>query len=704
MKHFHSILTSTFMAAVLSAGCSPKVTSKPESAVPTITVAETPYVSVRTDVPNKAFYKDVFMHGGLHLSSYPDMPCLSVIGLSHEYISLDKATRENRDIENSIFNHNDVDANGVLLYPDGEPRFRMIYVNGGGANTSGRKLEYEGRRNFKEFVDNGGNYVGSCAGAYLASEAEDWTAFDGYVGVWPGNCSGALSPRWSVGYIIPEASPLRKYSDFGGDFYVDSVLHHNGPYFERWAETPGTEVLAINAYPAYKFHGHPSVIAYKANCYKGRVIPIGGHPEIIESGEGLELMADIVRYALEGQGCAKAKGVLSNGEIRRMTKATEDDDPAHTKIGDKQCHHFVFALPKKARNIVIRLESLENYELSLRLANGTFAFKEDAQYAKEGKELVKELKFDELEAGTWYIGIQCESTVETKELETHVEYSNTGILNGAPYTISVKWDNVSIGKAILDRGGDVNEIIKQSIHPKMLASEKDSVIIRIVLQTASSSTEGVRVDDKRISEAPVYAVVKDGILTLSTPADQIWTGQEGAFLFSGLTQLKAIENIQALNTSNAKYLGEMFKGCASLESLDLSSFRGDKLISIDGMFYGCKKLSKVDLSSCASANKVKMGDAFRMMPALSEINLGQLKYNDFELYGNIYLFASPKDSADRRTCSATKSLTIKCTPEVATGLVKSNLSNLHNGKNNAQPVEIHFIDAISGKEFTPEWK
>lgn len=56
------------------------------------------------------------------------------------------------------------DENGILLYPDGEPRFRMIYVNGGLATQHGRSLGEDGRQRIRDYVAAGGSYLGSCAG------------------------------------------------------------------------------------------------------------------------------------------------------------------------------------------------------------------------------------------------------------------------------------------------------------------------------------------------------------------------------------------------------------------------------------------------------------------------------------------------------------------------------------------------------------
>ncbi len=411
-------------------------------------------VVIRTDVPNKAFYKDVFSDAGASLSKYKTMPVVDYLGLSYEYFYTDSYSDSqiaaDIDTQAGVFIKNENDENGVLLWPDGEPRFRVLYENGGYSGTHGRGLWAQGRDNIRKFFYNGGSYVGSCAGAFFASRGiidNDYTTTSAYLGLWPGYVNNTSIYDIYPDYIIPDDSPLLKYYDFGGNKRVEGVMHWNGPYFEEYDMVPGTEVLCINDYPAYRYHMKPSVIAYKPSIWSGRVIPSGGHPEQVKDGERRDLMAAYIKYAFDGVGIAKAKGVLHNGEVRRMTKSTSDDDPDYTKIGDKQCHHFVFALPEGARNICVRLESLEKFNLSLRMAEGTFAFKEDAQYKVENTELVKELKFDKLPKGTWYIGVQCEDAPDCKlddygggKYSGYIYSGNLAVLNGAPYTISVTWN------------------------------------------------------------------------------------------------------------------------------------------------------------------------------------------------------------------------------------------------------------------------
>ena len=414
--------------------------------MPAVAFADESQVTIRTDVPNKAFYKDLFMNSGAGIGKFTTQPFVAYMGLDYEYFFAPRENFTAADLEKQqlAYGGSPEDLNGVLLYPDGEPRFKMIYTNGGYSADHGRNLLATCRENFRKFFYNGGSYAGSCAGAMVScwgAAGNAFTSTAGYLGLWPGYHNSLSITDIYPTYIFPEGSPLLRYNDFGGDRRVTGVKHWNGPYFQYWFDAPGTEVLCINDLSGYAFHGYPSVIAYKPSIWSGRVIPIGGHPEQGEDEEQLNLMAAIVHYAIDGQGIAKVKGVLRNGEPRRMVKSTADNDPAFTRVGDRQCHHFAFALPDGARNIRIRLESLEEFNLSLFLARGTFAFREDAACSVENGDRVKELCFDSLAKDTWYVGVQCNDVPTLSVGDYGYIYSgNTAVLNGAPYSITVTWE------------------------------------------------------------------------------------------------------------------------------------------------------------------------------------------------------------------------------------------------------------------------
>jgi hypothetical protein len=119
------------------------------------------------------FYKEVLMDGGVALTSRYFLPATRFLGVKMDYFtsaSTKKLTQQDTLVQKKIICGNEEDTNGWLLYPDGSPRFRMIYVNGGKAASHARSLGEGGRKAIQAFVAAGGSYLGTCAGAYIATQ------------------------------------------------------------------------------------------------------------------------------------------------------------------------------------------------------------------------------------------------------------------------------------------------------------------------------------------------------------------------------------------------------------------------------------------------------------------------------------------------------------------------------------------------------
>ena len=71
-----------------------------------------------------------------------------------------------------------------------------------------------------------------------------------------------------------------------------------------------------------------------------------------------------------------------------------------------------------------------------------------------------------------------------------------------------------------------------------------------------------------------------------------------SFWFEGMTKLETIEGLQYLDTSQVLEANRMFKGCKSLESLDLSVLDMSSLKSASTMFSNCSNLKTLKLFQC----------------------------------------------------------------------------------------------------------
>lgn len=385
------------------------------------------------------FFKDIFVDGGVYLTGMIDFPAAEDLGLDVEYLATD-------DIGTQSFAMitDDKDSNGHLLYPDGEPRFRLLYTNGGSSTNHGGSLRESGRNRVRTFYANGGSFMGSCAGAFISSVHWDSIGVnEAYYRIWPGRTGRTRLIDSFTAHDIPADSPLLNYFDFGGDSVIVNVRHNGGCYAREDLDFPKhTEILL-----RYRSHSRPdlnglaSTWAYKPDDEHGRIVVIGSHPEFEQVGEIFELAQAMMLYALDGVGRPQVKAQLKTGELRNMDLFTEDSVPEFTRIGDKQYHHFTLAVPPEARRLTIELDAEDGYDFNLYANLEDFAFENKSLFTSEMGGSDHELIVPVNESGLWYIGVECATTVSSAG---PAYWGKTEVLNGVAYSIKATWGTESV--------------------------------------------------------------------------------------------------------------------------------------------------------------------------------------------------------------------------------------------------------------------
>lgn len=109
--------------------------------------------------------------------------------------------------------------------------------------------------------------------------------------------------------------------------------------------------------------------------------------------------------------------------------------------------------------------------------------------------------------------------------------------------------------------------------------------------------------------------------------------------FSGCTNLTSIEGIENLNTSNVKYMNEMFGQCSNLETLDLSHFNTENVTTMTQMFYGCTKLHKLNISSFNTKNVISMNQMFSNCSSLDSLDLSHFNAEGVNYHGLYAMFS-----------------------------------------------------------------
>ena len=403
----------------------------------------------RYDVLNDAYYNDIFLDAGLGLTSRTSLYAAKTLQLSLETIclprSLSEASDEEFALQNAVLGGNDIDINGRLLYPDGQPRYRLLFVNGGSSTSHGSSLNRNSLDNIRKFVFNGGSYVGTCAGAFFASNGFDKKEnYSNYLSIWPAVMNHTGISNLYIEMNLEKDSPLKQYYNFGSDNRIDKIRHNLGGYPASLPD--GTIVLARYYLPDNKIiHNKPSVWSYKEGDNAGRVVLSGSHPEEESSGEPLGLTGSMIKYALDGRGLVYPKHVLHNKERYVVNKQTNDNDVDHIMIGDRQCHHFPVFIPANARNIVVSLSSNVDCELALMMNYGSYSFHEDyCDYCSNEGGQNQEIALPSIDDGVWFVTVKCCTTVSPLSTERGQVYQGrTDVLNGVPYIIGITWENVN---------------------------------------------------------------------------------------------------------------------------------------------------------------------------------------------------------------------------------------------------------------------
>lgn len=399
--------------------------------------------STLAHVPNRGFYKDIFMDAGAYLTPHRSLSAVSHLGYTMEYVNCPRkdVSEEDTAWQNSVIGGVEEDENGRLLYPDGAPRYRMIYVCGGDSRGHGCSMRASCLENMRAFVLNGGSYVGTCAGAFFAGTGYDSIPdYPYYLKLWPGVMKHTGIYSSSTGMRTDPKSPLLAYGDFGGDNYVADIRHNIGGYAATWPV--GTEQLATYDCPQKKkVHGRPSTWAYKPNSQRGRIVVTGSHPEDYTFGERRDFMESMLQYAADGVGLTKIKGVLRKGKTRIMDVCTGEGPNDYSVIGDRQYHHFVVYVPQGAKDITLNVESEVDCDLQLSVSDSTYAYDGNTTIVSSSHGSNQILHFTEMAAGLWYVAVRCQTTVSIINTARGQQYGGrTDVLNGVPYTLSVNWN------------------------------------------------------------------------------------------------------------------------------------------------------------------------------------------------------------------------------------------------------------------------
>lgn len=218
------------------------------------------------------------------------------------------------------------------------------------------------------------------------------------------------------------------------------------------------------------------------------------------------------------------------------------------------------------------------------------------------------------------------------------------------------------------------------LQPAMAQAQTRIMYARLDRETQTLTlyydTNFVEGNDQGISHSPLWQQLDESKKIKSVVFDESFKDARpkdcGAWfwLFEALT---TIEHLDYLNTSEVDDMRLMFSSCASLETLDLSSFNtekvkymyamfdgaknlrsiklpkgfiGSSVTDLNATFKGCESLTELDLSGSNSENVKEMNEMFYGCRALSKLDLTDFKTGQVTTMENMFCICSTLETLD----------------------------------------------------------
>ncbi len=173
-------------------------------------------------------------------------------------------------------------VNADYINSEGLDNFSILCIPGGNMYQYAQDISSGGKENIKDFIRNGGGYIGICGGAYFASEKVMWQGNQlpmTPLGVFPGTAEGPINeivPYPDYGMckvnIVDSTHPItRSEPDYAW------MLYYWGPVL---IPNEDADIAILGKYESVN---QPAMLAFDYGL--GRVFLIGTHPEMEEDSD-----------------------------------------------------------------------------------------------------------------------------------------------------------------------------------------------------------------------------------------------------------------------------------------------------------------------------------------------------------------------------------------------------------------------------------
>ena len=253
--------------------------------------------------------------------------------------------------------------------------------------------------------------------------------------------------------------------------------------------------------------------------------------------------------------------------------------------------------------------------------------KEEKVYVKEGKDVSLDTYFSIEQNGIAKI----ESVVFTDETGTQVTNVKELLPGLHTITCTVTKENATVETATV-----IVEVLETGVYGNLYKKGNE---YHLIFNTDGEIAEGyaeaelvVRGSNIKESSYTVYDEENDiwkspytwepySANITKVKIEELIKPQSTRCYFMGLSKITEIEGFYNIYTSDITSMGDMFNGCSSLTSLDVSNWDTSNVGSMNSMFYGCSSLASLDVSNWNTSKVSNMGSMFNGCSSLTSLDV-----------------------------------------------------------------------------------
>jgi len=203
-----------------------------------------------------------------------------------------------------------------------------------------------------------------------------------------------------------------------------------------------------------------------------------------------------------------------------------------------------------------------------------------------------------------------------------------------------------------------------------LRKDVNTLTFQSSLQNAPSSAWDV----SEAGDGSVLAWMDNGDLYVAADG-AIAPNSNASWLFYKFVNLKTINFGNCFVTSSVTQMSDMFEGCSSLISLDLSGFDTSSVTGMCAMFFGCSNLISLDLTGFDTSCVTTMASMFSGCSSLTALDLASFDTSSVTTMESMFSGCSSLTTLDLTSFGTSNVTTMESMFYECKSLVSLNLTN-----------------------------